>query len=100
MVKFRYYWEREEIFRKAARLSPLNLRGKRVSIFPDYIATVAKKRAAFSEAKRLFRSCQGIKFGILYPAVLRVTLLSGQEKRFGDPSEAMDYFRKNLKSQD
>ncbi|KAJ8356636.1 hypothetical protein SKAU_G00194300 [Synaphobranchus kaupii] len=59
---------------------------------------VAKKRAAFSEAKQLLRSCQGVKFGIQFPAVLRITSPSGQDKRFEDPSAAMDYIKKNLKA--
>ncbi|KAJ8364872.1 hypothetical protein SKAU_G00137030 [Synaphobranchus kaupii] len=97
VVMFHYFREREEVFREAARSAPMTLHGKRVSIFPDYTAVVVKKRAAFSEAKRLLRSCQGVKFGIQFPVMLRITSSSGRDKRFEDPPVAMNYIRKNLK---
>lgn len=97
VVKFHYFQEREVVFREAASKAPLTLQGKKVSIFPDYTAEVAKKRAAFTEAKRLLRNCKGVKFGILFPAVLRITLPTGQDKRFDDPAEAIDFIRKKIK---
>ncbi|KAK7922547.1 hypothetical protein WMY93_009449 [Mugilogobius chulae] len=82
VVKFHYFQEREEVFRKAASSAPLLLHGKRISIFPDYTDAVARRRAAFKEAKRLLRDCTGVKFGILFPAVLRITTSTGENKRF------------------
>lgn len=73
MIKFHYLVERDEVLRNVARSAPLTLDDRRVSIFPDYTATVAKKRAAFAEAKRLLRNCENIKFGIRFPAVHRIT---------------------------
>lgn len=95
VVKFHYFQEREEVFRKAS-LAPALLQGKKISIFPDYTTDVAKRRASFAEAKRLLRSCKDVRFGLLYPAVLRITTSAGQEKRFTDPSDATDYVKKEL----
>lgn len=95
VVKFHYFQEREEVFRKASVTSAL-LQDKKISIFPDYTTDVAKRRASFAEAKRLLRSCTGVRFGLLFPAVLRITTPTGQEKRFTDPSEATDYVKKEL----
>ncbi|CAL1598226.1 unnamed protein product [Knipowitschia caucasica] len=98
VVKFHYFREKEEVFRKAALSSPLTLQDRRISIFPDYTADVVKKRAAFSEAKQLLRGCAGVRFGMLFPAVLRITSATGQDKRFTDPSAAVDYIKKDLES--
>lgn len=95
VIKFHYFQEREDVFRRAG-LSPLLLQGKRISIFPDYTAEVAKQRATFAETKRLLRSCANVRFGLLYPAVLRITTATGQEKRFTDPSAAIDFVKKDL----
>ncbi|XP_076747485.1 uncharacterized protein LOC143421738 [Maylandia zebra] len=55
VVKFHYYQDKEEVFRRAAKSQPLLLQDMKISIFPDFTAMVAKKRAAFMEAKRLLR---------------------------------------------
>ena len=99
-IRFHYLRERDEVFRTAARSAPLTLHDKRVSIFPDYTVTGAKKRAAFAEAKRLLRNCQSVKFGVRFPAVLRITDSSGRERRFEDPEAAVEYIEKNLELKD
>lgn len=100
MNKFHYLVERYEVLRNVARSAPLTLHDRSVSIFPDYTATVAKKRATFAEAKRLLRNCENVKFGIQFPAVLHITDGAGQEKRFEDPATAVEYIKKNLKPED
>lgn len=100
VIRFHYLRERDEVFRTAARLAPLTLHDKRVSIFPDYTVMVARKRAAFAEAKRLLRSCQNVKFGVRFPAVLRITDSAGRERRFEDPATAVEYIKENLKPKD
>ncbi|KAJ8377871.1 hypothetical protein AAFF_G00250220 [Aldrovandia affinis] len=57
-------------------------RGRRVSIFPDYTTAVAKKRASFGDVKRQLRACPGVKYGLIYPAVLRLTLPDSSTHRF------------------
>lgn len=99
IIRFHYLRERDEIFRAAACLAPLTLH-KRVSIFPDYTVAVAKKRAAFAEAKRLLQSCQNVRFGVQFPAVLRITDPTGHERLFEDPAAAVEYIKRNLKPKD
>lgn len=89
---------RNEILRKAREASPLLYEGKRVFIFPDYTASVAKKRASFVKVKKELHSCPGVKFGLLFPATLRITLPDGQVRRFEDPVLAADFVEKNLRN--
>ena len=89
---------RNDILRKARELSSLHYNGKRVYIFPDFTAAVAKKRAAFAPVKKALHSCPGVKFGLIFPATLRVTLPSGQLRTFEDPDLAMDFVKDNLKT--
>lgn len=89
---------RNEILRKAREQPSLVYNGKRVFIFPDFTATVAKKRAAFVSVKKELHSCPGVKFGLFFPALLRITLPDGQLRTFEDPDLAMDFVKKNLKT--
>lgn len=89
---------RNDILRKARELSSLHYNGRRVFIFPDFTAAVAKKRAAFATVKKALHSCPGVKFGLIFPAILRVTLSNGQLRTFEDPELAMDFVRDNLKT--
>lgn len=95
IIRVHYFHIRNEILRWAGELSPLLYRGKRISIFADYTSTVAKKRVAFGNVKRQLHSC--IKFGLIYPAVLRITLSSGDTHWFEDPAAASDFMNKKLK---
>lgn len=97
VIRVHYFHIRNEILRRAGELSPLLYRGKRISAFADYTSTVAKKRAAFGGVKRQLHSCPGIKFGLMYPAVLRITLSDGRAHRFEDPAAASDFVNKHLK---
>lgn len=98
VIRVHYFHVRTDILQRAAELSPLNYDGKRLSIFADYTTAVAKKRSAFRDVKRVLHSCPGIKFGLLFPAVLRITTADGVSHKFVEPSEALDFIRKNLKS--
>lgn len=89
---------RNDILRIARELSSLHYNGKRVFIFPDFTAAVAKKRAAFATVKKALHSCPGVKFGLIFPAILRVTLSNGQLRTFEDPDLAMDFVKDNLKT--
>lgn len=98
VIRVHFYHVRNEILKKSGEASPLLYKGKRLSIFPDYTTAVAKKRAGFGEVKRQLRACPGVKFGLLYPAVLRLTLRDGSTHRFEDPGLAADFIQKNLKT--
>ncbi|KAJ8402139.1 hypothetical protein AAFF_G00370040 [Aldrovandia affinis] len=73
-----------------------SLKGRRVSIFPDYTTAVAKKRASFGDVKRQLRACPGVKYGLIYPAVLRLTLPDSSTHRFEDPAVAADFIKNRI----
>ncbi|KAJ3584708.1 hypothetical protein NHX12_015203 [Muraenolepis orangiensis] len=56
---------------------------------------VAKKRAAFADVKQLLQNIPDVKFGLRFPAKLRITF-KGKEKYFEDPELAMSYVQNNI----
>ncbi|KAK7877354.1 hypothetical protein WMY93_031942 [Mugilogobius chulae] len=98
VVKCHYYQEKETILQKAISSRKLVTGdGDTVRVFPDYTPTVARRRAAFGQAKQLLRQCEGVKYGLLYPAKLRITTPDGERKMFTDPAQAV-LFAKGLSS--
>lgn len=95
IAKLHYYQDCTNILRRARTQSPLRFNGEPVAIFPDFTTTVARARAAFTEVRKLLHNQQGVRFGILYPARLRITY-NGQDKEFLDPSKAMAYVKNNI----
>lgn len=95
IIKFHYYQEKMEVLRRAAQKSPLIYGGDKISIFPDLPSSVVKRRGTFKEVKDLLRGCPDVKFGMLYPAKLRITSPLG-EKVFIDPAQAKDYVKNQL----
>ncbi|CAL1578951.1 unnamed protein product [Knipowitschia caucasica] len=98
IARVNLFQQRNEILRRAGASAPLLYQGKRVSVFPDFTAVVSKKRSAFATVKKSLHSCPGVKFGLFYPAVLRVTLPGGQTHRFEDPELAADFVTKHVKT--
>lgn len=96
VIRVHYFQARDEILRRAAQLSPLTHDGNKLSIFADYTTAVVRKRAAFRDTKRLLHSCPGVKFGLLFPAVLRITLPNGAVHKFEDPVAALDFIKKTV----
>lgn len=96
VIRVHYFQARDEILRRAAQLSPLMHDGNKISVFADYTTAVVKKRAAFKDSKRLLHSCPGVKFGLLFPAVLRITLSNGAVHKFEDPAAASDFIKKTV----
>ena len=100
VIRVHFFHVRNDLLRRAGEASkdsPLLYQGKRLFLFPDYTSAVAKKRAAFTDVKRLLHSCPGVKFGLRFPATLRITLPGGDTHTFGDPATAMDVVKVNLK---
>ncbi|XP_078269195.1 uncharacterized protein LOC144601118 [Rhinoraja longicauda] len=83
----------EEIMQKASRNRKLDLKGHRISIYRDYPAEVARKRKAFNETKSILREVADLKYGVSYPATLRVTY-DKKEHFFTDPVKALDFAKK------
>lgn len=95
IAKMHYDEDAVEILRKARDKAPLFYNGQRVSIFPDYTANVAKARAAFSEVRSALRGRKDIRYGLLFPARLRITH-NGNCREFVDHRKAMDYAKQIL----
>ena len=85
----------ESILQKVMRSQNLTYRGQRIQVFRDFPPTVVKRRAAFTPARKLLRDQPGVKFGLLYPAKLRVTH-NGKETTFTDPEEARLYAERHF----
>lgn len=100
MVRFHYFQEKADVLRKAARAGPILHSGRRIHIYPDYTAKIAKQRAAFKDVRGLLHRCRGVKFGILYPATLKITTTTGDQKTFVDPDKAKEYILGHLQPQD
>ena len=97
IMRVNMFQTRNLILRRAAECSPINYEGMRLSLFADFTQAVAKKRAAFKDVKTELRSCPNVKFGLMFPAVLRLTLPDGHTRKFDNPALAMDFVVKKLK---
>uniref|UniRef100_A0AAV2KF52 Uncharacterized protein n=1 Tax=Knipowitschia caucasica TaxID=637954 RepID=A0AAV2KF52_KNICA len=76
--------------RNAFSKGRLEIHGKQILIFPDYSADLTRRRAAFNEVKVSLRQQEGVRYGLLYPARLRVSY-NGETKVFNTPSDVKDY---------
>uniref|UniRef100_A0A3B5QJB9 L1 transposable element RRM domain-containing protein n=1 Tax=Xiphophorus maculatus TaxID=8083 RepID=A0A3B5QJB9_XIPMA len=90
IAKLHYDGDAADILRRARDKAPLTYQGKRIAIFPDYTTSVAKARAAFSDARKTLRGRSDVRFGLLYPARLKITYKE-DSKEFRDPVKAMYY---------
>lgn len=100
IIRVHYFHVRNEILRCAGEISwasPLLYKGKKTFIFPDYTMSVSKKCAAFAGVKRELHSCPSTKFGLLFPAVLKITLPGGSTHTFDDPELAIDFVNTSIK---
>lgn len=93
IIRLHYYQDRDRILRRAGELSPVVYQDRRVLLFPDYTAAVASKRGEFREAKRLLRSIKEVKFRLVFPALLKITLPDGTLHKFDDPSAAEEFIK-------
>ena len=90
IARLHYCHAYEDIMQKAMSIRDLMYQGQRIQIFRDLPPEVARRRAAFTPARKILRDKPGVKFGLLYPAKLRVTH-NGSERLFTDPEEARRY---------
>ncbi|KAL0183385.1 hypothetical protein M9458_022760, partial [Cirrhinus mrigala] len=75
----------EEIMRKVSSQRKLTFNGHSIQILRDYPSAVVKLRVS-----KILWDKPGVKFGILYPAKLRVTYSEG-EKLFTNANEAWKF---------
>lgn len=91
VVRLHYFRDVTTVLRRAASLKDLFYHGLRIRIFPHFIPEVAKRRAAFNRARELLRDKRyGIRYGLLYPAKLRVTF-RGKETVFTGAKKAREF---------
>lgn len=95
IAQLHYHQDCMEILRRARESGPLRWKGADISIFPDYPPSVAQARAAFGEVRRLLRGREGVKYGLMYPARLRITH-NGTEKWFQNAEEATAYVKSTI----
>ena len=87
------YKDCQAILEAAREKKRLTWNGKQVMIFPDYSRETQRKREAFSRCKKALHE-RKIKFGMLYPALLKI-FINGQSPRvFDDPEKAMEYIER------
>ncbi|KAJ8415775.1 hypothetical protein AAFF_G00403320 [Aldrovandia affinis] len=82
--------EKEQVLRLARERGRLEFQGRQVMIFPDFSAELNKRRAEYVEVKKLLREKEGVRYGLVYPARLRVSF-QGQEKMFDTPQAVKDF---------
>lgn len=85
----------EEILRRAAKDRNLTYQGQRIRIFQDFPPEVVRQRALFTKTREMLRDKPGVRFGLLYPAKLRVTC-DGTETVFTDPNEALQFAQRKF----
>ncbi|KAI2658683.1 LINE-1 retrotransposable element ORF1 protein [Labeo rohita] len=73
-----------------AKMRQVTFKGQRINIFPDYPPVVVKRRVLFKRARELLKDKPGVKYGLQYPAKLRVTYNS-KEHYFTDPDKAVKF---------
>lgn len=91
IVRFHKYIQKECVLLWAKKSRDVSYRGHPIRIFEDFSATIAKKRASFNKIKSLLYK-EGIRFGLIYPARLRVTF-NGQTRIFDSAEEAERFYR-------
>ncbi|XP_032388515.1 protein ECT2 [Etheostoma spectabile] len=94
--RFHRYIEREIVLNWAKTHRDISYNSIRIRIFEDFSVAVAKKRSAFNGIKGLLYK-RGVKFGMLYPARLRVTY-GNRERIFDFAEDAETFFQERILS--
>lgn len=68
--------------------------GHNIKFYEDFSAAVAKKRAAFNQVKSLLFN-KGIRFGMIFPAWLRITF-NGVTHIFDSPEQAEQFYEQRV----
>ncbi|KAK7926272.1 hypothetical protein WMY93_008582 [Mugilogobius chulae] len=95
IIRLHYCHTFEDIMKKVMGTKELVYQGDKIRIFRDLLAEVAKRRAMFTPVRRMLRDKPGVRYGLLYPAKLRISH-DDTEKFFTDPEEARRYVARHL----
>ena len=90
IAKVHYNHTLDEILRRVGAKKNVTFGGDRIQVFRDLPQAVVKRRAAFTPVRNLLRDKPGVRFGLLYPAKLRITY-KDTDMTFTDPSAARKY---------
>lgn len=72
LVKFHYFQDKMKILKLSReRKEPLQYKGTRVYIYPDFSAGLVQRRRGFDTIKKKLRD-QGIKYALIFPCILKV----------------------------
>uniref|UniRef100_A0A8D3DRH2 Transposase element L1Md-A101/L1Md-A102/L1Md-A2 n=1 Tax=Scophthalmus maximus TaxID=52904 RepID=A0A8D3DRH2_SCOMX len=72
IVRFHRYIDKERVLLWGKEHRNMTYQGHNIKFYEDFSGAVAKRRAAFNQVKSLLFK-KGIRFGMIYPARLRVT---------------------------
>uniref|UniRef100_A0A668TBT9 L1 transposable element RRM domain-containing protein n=1 Tax=Oreochromis aureus TaxID=47969 RepID=A0A668TBT9_OREAU len=92
VARLHYYTDCVKILSRARELQRIKVNNMTISVFPDYTAKTARARAAFADCRRQLRGIEGVRFGLLHPARLRITH-DGVTRDFTSPEEANTYIK-------
>ena len=81
IARLHYCHAYEDKMQKVMSIRDLMYQGQRIQIFRDLPPEVVRRRAAFTPARKILRDKPKVRFGLLYPAKLRVTH-NGSERLF------------------
>lgn len=90
VLKLLRYRDVTQILDASRKKGELYYGNSKIMIFPDLSPRLHQKRMAFTPLKKQLRQA-GVKYGMLYPAILRVDTRSGGTKSF-DSAEAASSF--------
>lgn len=95
IARLHYYQDVSKVLKRAADLRELSFNGQSIHIFPDFPPDVVKRRAEFKRARELLRDQPGVRYGMLYPAKLRVTF-HGKETVYTNAREACKFAERHF----
>ena len=96
IVRFHRYIDKERVLHWAKEHRDISYRGHSIKFYEDFSAAVAKRRAAFNQVKSLLFK-RGMRFGMIYPARLRVTF-NGVNHVFDSPEQAELFYRERIQN--
>lgn len=94
IVRFHRFVEKDIVLMWAKSHKNISYEGHQIRIFEDFSAAVAKKRSAFNNVKGLLYK-KNVKFGMIYPARLRVTYRN-KEHFFNTPEDAETFYQQHI----
>lgn len=94
IVRFHRYIDKERVLLWAKEHRDMTYRGHNIKFYEDFSAAVAKKRAAFNQVKASLYK-KGIRFGMIFPARLRITF-NGVTHIFDSPEQAEQFYEQRI----